>query len=202
MRHSFVFAAASVLAAGACTAAPQPAASPQPAQLEAAQAIGPMEPPPVHALIGHRQALGLSSEQITALDSIGQQLNAENQALMRTVAEYRNQVRSRTGRDARPGDALSAPEEVRTAANQIRLNNRAATVAVRQLLTTEQEARTCQLFRETDERRQGGVSTLADRRATPAERRRRAAERSPMVPPTWAWCAEQPGASATATSEG
>jgi hypothetical protein len=188
-----------LLSVAACGPAPQPAVAPGGA--EGAGAISPaaLEPPPVHALIGHRQTLGLNSEQVTALDSIGQHLHSENQPHMRRVSEMRERFRGRAGRDPRGGESLPGWEEGRVAMEQIRQNNREAAEGVRQLLDEDQRARTCDLFRDADRRRQrvgqpgAGASRQAPRRTgatAPAAQER-----------IWPWCGEQAAPATTVTAD-
>lgn len=187
MMRRVLLSAAVTLAAAACGSPPPPAAAPG---ADDAATLTSIEPPPVHALIGHRQTLGLSSEQITALDSIGQQLHTSNQAHMRLVSELRERFRGRIGRDPRTGEPLPGTEEGHAAMEEVRRNNRAAAEGVRALLTPEQQARTCDLFRDTDRR----GSARQDRQPAPrgAAAQRLARER------IWPWCGEDAGAAGTA----
>jgi predicted small lipoprotein YifL len=63
-RFSLILAVLSLAACGR-------AAPPEPPPL--APAASRVQTPPVYALIGHRQALDLTSQQVTALDSVGQE---------------------------------------------------------------------------------------------------------------------------------
>jgi len=167
----------------ACGGPAQPAVTPEPSP--GAVAIGTLEVPPVHALIGHRAELSLSSEQVNALDSIGQHVHAENQTRMRRLAEHRGELR--TGREARPGEVVPATDTARAILESIQAVNREAKDGVRELLTAEQRTRTCVLFRDRDR----GRARSADA-ARRAPTRGAVERRSPMVgEPIWPWCAEE-----------
>jgi hypothetical protein len=186
MKRSAVLALLLVSAA-ACGGAPaEPASAPPPA----AMPFGSLEAPPVHSLIGHRQALELTSAQITVLDSIGQHVNAANRPLMQQMGELRAQFRGRTG------EAVPGGEEGRSLLEQIRQNNREAVEGVREVLTPAQQQRACALYRDADQRRQRAAAGRTQQ-PTGAARARGAPER-PAVATVWPWCAEAetPGAPA------
>jgi hypothetical protein len=188
MRRFFPFAVLTFAAAGACGPAQEPVAAPL-----ATVAPGTLQPPPVHALIGYRAALQLTSEQITVLDSIGQQLQSEHQALMRRLTDLRG---GRPITDPRGGGVVPG-EEGRAVIEEIRQNNLEAMQGVEQVLTEEQRTQTCQIFRDTDRRlqRRGEGRPAAGQ---PMDRQRRPAAAPPEAPTaaTWAWCvAERPAAS-------
>jgi hypothetical protein len=118
------------LLVAACGAPPPPAASAPGAGLDLQ-----LEPPPVHALIGHRQQLQLSSEQIDKLDAIGQDVHAENHPLLTQL----NSMEPNSGNPV-------FQREVLTLASRIHVNNVQAVERVRNLLTDEQRERACGLF--------------------------------------------------------
>jgi hypothetical protein len=181
-------AGALVLLAAACGPGPSPTTAPMMA------APGTLESPPVYALLGDRQALDLESEQISALDSIGGWLSAENAPRTRRLQELRGGYRARGG-----APAIPASEEARELVEQIRQTNRRAAEGVHQVLTPEQRARTCELFQDTDQHRVRR-ETVRQRDARGGQqpgRARRQAER-PTVAPVWFWCAED----AAVTAEG
>jgi hypothetical protein len=162
-----------VLAVAACGGSPPPAATPLP---EGALIVTErVQPPPVHALLGYRTELNLSSEQVAALDSIGQAIFAAGDTVRTQMMERQAQQRGR--RDTRGTPALI---ESLTALSE---QNRLAQEAVQEVLTDEQEARVCQLF-ERDR----------NRRAAPAPRARqdrsgRTVQLPPMATRVWSWCA-------------
>jgi hypothetical protein len=181
MTRSYILLSAVLL--GACGGPARPADTPEPAP--GAVAISALEAPPVHALIGHREALSLDSEQITALDSIGQHVHAENQARMRRLADHRGELR--TGRDARPGEVVPATDTARVILESIQSLNREAKESVRELLTAEQRTRTCELFRDRDRHRMRSADAARRPPTRGAVERPGAVVRTPI----WPWCAEQ-----------
>ena len=143
-------------------------------------------PPRVYSLFGERETLGLTSEQVTALDSVGQALQAENAPIAARVREIRGDD---TGR---PRTDPQTYERVRPLLEQLRDNNRRAHERVQAVLTEEQERKVCESFgrsrgergreRERREmegrRRPGGMrpdSTMMGARAT-----------------GWLWCGPRP----------
>jgi hypothetical protein len=188
----FAVLAVLLVSAAACGGAPaEPASAPA-----AGMPFGSLEAPPVHSLIGHRQALELTSEQITVLDSIGQHVNAANRPLMQQMGELRAQFRGRTGRDMRTGEVVPGGEEGRSLLEQIRQNNRDAVEGVREVLTPAQQQRACALYRDADQRRQRAAAARAQQPGGAA--RARGATERPAVATVWPWCAEPgtPGAPA------
>jgi hypothetical protein len=166
----------------ACGGPAQPAAAPAPID-DAVPAVA-LEPPPVYALIGHREALNLDSEQVMALDSIGQHVHAANQAQMRAVGDLRQEFRTPSGRDARPGEIVPATDRGRELLATIRRNNVEAAEGVRNLLSEEQRVRTCEIFR--DRERERAQRADAARRA-PARGAAPRTDRAAMQP-IWPWC--------------
>ncbi len=143
--------------------------------------------PPIYALFGYRQQLDLTAEQISALDSIAQQLQAENSPLLREL--QRNAPPQRAGAEVMAGDSATF--------EQIRQNRRRAVEGVREVLTEQQQARVCELFRESPGQRQMRAERSPSRR--PDARTRRG------VPPgeaagereVWSWCRSAPGQAET-----
>lgn len=124
-------AAALALCAPAAAQRPGPGLSGPPAGVEAATMLAP--PPPVYALMGHRETLGLSARQVAALDSIGSWLSAADRPFLRRL----------NGAAPRPrGDTAVANAERALAGNRAR-----AARGVEGLLTDGQRTRTCELFR-------------------------------------------------------
>lgn len=119
-------AVAGCLLAAACGGPPPAPSGPAPAiDLR-------LDPPPVHALLGEREALGLSSEQIDALDAVGQQVHAENHPLLLQVRELDEGRRHPLARD-----------EILRLAGRIHVNNHQAMERVRGILTERQRTDTC-----------------------------------------------------------
>lgn len=125
--------------APAC-AAPRPAANAAP-ESNQRMTILPLalEPPPVYALIGYRDRLELSSQQVTALDSIATSVRTVNGPLIDTL-QAKAITTNRT-----PGILQINPAE-RPILQQIRDNTRRALDQVAEVLTTEQETEVCELY--------------------------------------------------------
>ncbi len=103
-----------------------------------------MERPPVVALIGYRQSLGLSSEQVNALDSIGRWVAAENDTL---ADELRlSGATAERGGSARARRAAQRQPRNRMLAQRIRENHLQAADGVGDLLDEDQKRRACELF--------------------------------------------------------
>lgn len=155
-----------LLAAG-CGGSARPAQNAQPAQPPR-----PMQPmiaaPPVYALLGRREELNLTSAQIQVLDSVGTGLQTQNAEPMRQIREIRGDDAYRPRRlDQRDLDRL------RPLVDQVRENNRQAQQRVREVLSTEQQQRVCELFREgRDRNREGDRNRVGDRRGTDDRERR------------------------------
>ena len=97
-----------------------------------------LQPPPIYALIGHRDRLDLSSEQIEDLDSIAVGLRAQNDSLVDALQGRAIPSRNQMG--------FLIDDEGRPILEQIRVNNRDASTAVGRLLSAEQQTETCDLF--------------------------------------------------------
>lgn len=119
-----------------------PAAAPG----DAPRAITPLtlEPPPIYALLGYRQELSLTSEQIAALDAIAREVRDRNSPLVDSLRS----VGDRSGRGFIAVDERSEP-----LLERVRENHRSAIEEVREVLTEEQEGATCRLFGEAQSRR-------------------------------------------------
>jgi hypothetical protein len=98
-----------------------------------------LEPPPVYSLLGYRDRLGLTSEQVTALDSIAIAVREANAPLI-TELEQRAILNARA-----PGVLQVNPSE-RPLLDEVRENNRAAIEGVAELLTEEQQSSVCDLY--------------------------------------------------------
>jgi hypothetical protein len=93
-------------------------------------------PPPILGLLGDRERLSLTSEQVTALDSIYERWNLENTRLTRTGMVMSTGITGTTF--SRGSVAPSGPEA--------RANHLRAAKEVEALLTDEQRRSVCELF--------------------------------------------------------
>jgi hypothetical protein len=141
-----------------------------------------LEPPPVYALLGYREDIGLSSEQVTALDSVAEAVRRENAPLVREIRE-RNPARAEQ-RGIIVVDSVSQP-----ALDSLRENNREAVEAVGEILTAEQRTTACRLFGQSQRDRMA-------RRGT-AQQNARMRQNRAVQPDSawtggtggWSWCA-------------
>lgn len=139
-----------------------------------------LQPPPIYALIGHRDRLELSSRQIEGLDSIAVGLRAQNDSLVDELQERAIPSRNQMG--------LVIDEEGRPVLEQLRNNNREASEAVGRLLTQAQQTEACDLFRlERNSRSRNSRTRIrgADPAATDSIWRA-------LESRTWPWCGQQP----------
>jgi hypothetical protein len=113
----------------ACGTLPPPASSSPAPSLDMH-----LDPPPVHALLGQRGQLGLTSEQIERLDEIGQQIHADNHPLLMQVEELKE------------GGGVMVQQELLQVAGRIHINNHRAMERVRGVLTEEQHGAVCSMF--------------------------------------------------------
>ncbi len=109
---------------------------------------------PAEALLSHREALGLTDEQVARVTAIRDRVERENQPrrerLEAAIQEIRSEragmtVEERRAARAGAGDRM-AP--VRALREEMRATNRAAGEEIHELLTPEQEARLLPLMRE------------------------------------------------------
>lgn len=162
----------------ACGTLPPPASSASGPALDMR-----LDPPPVHALIGQRSHLNLTSEQIEELDEVGQRIHAANHPLLMQVE----------GLKQGGGDPL-ARQELLQVAGRIHVNNLQAMERVRGVLTDEQHAEVCSLFAgsRTTVRGLRSVSTadpslrMVDRPTTYLQ-----VGSQPTSGPVWSWCEEE-----------
>lgn len=176
-----------ILALAACGTSPAPPPSAPAGSAARAAVAGPIQPPPVFALIGQREKLGLTSAQVTALDSIGVHIDRANAPLMSRLRELRGEYGGR--RNAPRPDS----EELQPTLEQLRRNNQQAMEGVRNVLTAPQRTTACEMAREADR------EAMRDRRGQSAQRDRQPrGMRGAMAadsaltwnrPPTWSWCA-------------
>lgn len=143
-----------------------------------------LEPPPIYSLLGFRERLSLSSEQVVALDSLAQDVKRRNDPL---VDSLRTVANSRSGR-AR--GIIPISEETRPVLERVRDQNRAAATAVQDLLSDEQQTQVCELFEETrrDRLRSRGGRDRPVRRTAPADTALFFSLRG------WPWCGPPPAA--------
>jgi hypothetical protein len=148
MKPAITLAAAAVLAAAACgSRKPAVAPAPSPADSTRMEAVrGAGQTPPVYGLLGQREKLGLSSQQVVAIDSIGEDLRARNDSLLRGL---------RALRDSLGGDRMSGRdrEQLYTRGQPlysgVRDNNLRATRGIYDVLTPEQRVAACRTLRES-----------------------------------------------------
>lgn len=125
-------------AVAACGAQPAPEPGP-PANARMTVLPLALEPPPVYALIGYRDRLELTSQQVTQLDSIATSVQSANSVLIDSL-----QAKAVTSNRA-PGVLQINPSE-RPLLQQIRDNTRRAVNQVAEVLTPEQETEVCELY--------------------------------------------------------
>jgi hypothetical protein len=148
MKPATILAAAAALALAACRSqppAPPPAPTPaDSARMEAVRGAG--QTPPVYGLLGHREQLNLTSAQIVAIDSIGEDLRSRNDTLTRGL---------RALRDSLGGDRMSGHDRDRLYTRGepffagLRDNNLRATRGIYDLLTADQRVAACRVLRES-----------------------------------------------------
>ncbi len=110
--------------------------------------------PSVYAVLGFREQLGLSAEQVAAIDSIGVWLTRSNAPLLDTLNQ-------RASRPARAGRPQSVGTWGMALLGRMGRNNGAAVSGVAALLTPEQRARACDLFAEQRRARAAGTGRPA-----------------------------------------
>jgi hypothetical protein len=183
MKRSLTFL---LLGLSACSSASAPAGPPP-------SLVTPLmlQPPPIYALLGHRETIELSSEQIVSLDSIAVGLRNDNDDLIDELEERSSLTRNQT--------ALIVDEEGKPILEQIRDNNRGAAEAVGRVLTTTQQEETCEIFRRDREERSRGTR---QRRPRVRGADQAAADSIWQVLQTssWPWCAAAAQANAPADS--
>jgi hypothetical protein len=145
-----------------------------------AGAVNPLalEPPPIYSLLGYRDRLSLTSEQVEALDSIAQDVKRRNDPLvdsLRAVADARS---------GRSRGIIPITDETRPALERVRDQNRAAAAAVQDVLSDEQQTQVCRLFEET---RQDRLRSRGDR-ARPVGQVAPADTSLFLSRQSWPWC--------------
>jgi hypothetical protein len=174
-----LLALVALVGCGAGQATSGPASSP-----EAAAELRGLDTPPVYSLLGYRETLELTSEQITRIDSIGSWIDSANRGLRPGPAEAQRRQGS-GGFFGGQGRGPAATPEAQAAMDSLRANNRAAVQALEQVLTEEQRARVCELNRPDRQPPAGrrGAASAPDRRG-----------QGGMTVPmggryVWPWCA-------------
>lgn len=124
-----------ILLLAACGSAEPPAVIPSPTSSL-------LQPPPIYALLGEREELELTSEQVVALDSVAQRVPEENRPLAERLRELRGEPANV------PEDSPIADADVEAVVERIRANNLEAAAAVQAILTPEQRTSTCEIFQE------------------------------------------------------
>ncbi len=144
-------------------AAPQP----QPEPEDRDRTVLRVQAPPVYALLGEREELRLTSEQVATIDSIGRWLHEANAPHLLTL-------------NGAPGERTVAEEDTLLALlEEIHENNSSAGAAIEDLLNDTQEAQVCEMFAED----------LEEERETREMRRREAHTDSIIGALTvWPWC--------------
>lgn len=170
-----------ILALAACYSS-----APPPAQ------TGPQQPwvptPPVYALIGERQELNLTSAQVTALDSIGVALAAQNQPALTRIQQLQPSGGFRR-------TSAADVERTRPLVDSIRENNRRAQEAVRALLTEQQRAGACRLYAPDRAEQRRRESAMRQARQAPRGRFDADTVIAAMFRGPWTWCGSTPAAS-------
>lgn len=171
-----------LLALAACGAQPEPPAQGPGPDGERPVVIDMTDggTPPIRGLIGERQRLGLTGEQVTTLDSLAILLAAANDSLRRSM----RQGTERGGR-ARPGSVQL--DRALPALQTIAQNNRNASLLVQQVLTDEQRRIACEIQAEDDARRPRAQRPM-QRQPLRVGGRRVRADTLPQVQRGWPWC--------------
>ena len=143
MTKRFVLVATlAITVVAACTARPrQTDPNAPPANMRMTVVPLALEPPPVYALIGYRDRLELTSQQVTTLDSLATSVREQNSILVDSL-EQKAITSNRS-----PGVLQVNPSE-RPLLDQIRANNRQVIERVAELLTPDQESGVCELYEE------------------------------------------------------
>jgi len=142
--------------------------------------------PSVFSLLGARERMALTSQQVTALDSINRVWAVRNDSLQRQLRGAWGESRSRSNQ---------AFQQARPVLIQIAENNEVANRAVESLLDADQRRTACTIQGEQRAQaaeRPGGRPDA--RRRTAPIRRGRGAPRLDTIPGTrairgWPWCA-------------
>lgn len=143
-----------------------------------------LEPPPIYALLGYRSDLELTSEQVSALDSIAQAVDDSTRA---AVAE----LRRASSENSRYRGMVPITDESRPLLNQVREHHRRAALAVQEVLDEEQEAEVCRLYEpdRAERERMRGREGIRRAQGDDRIRARLGADSLLMTPRSfWSWC--------------
>jgi hypothetical protein len=139
-------------------------------------------------LLGEREALGLTSSQIAALDSLGTWLASTNRPMLEELFDHgirRDDDPVRREDDPPRVDRQGRPPLL----EEIGANNQAAEAAIQGLLTDEQQATVCAVFTRSDKESSSSVSRSTARFGVAP------GFGAPDVANyTWPWCQEVPAA--------
>jgi Spy/CpxP family protein refolding chaperone len=130
-----------------------------------------LQPPPIYGLLGQRAELNLTSEQVSALDSLATAVTRENRPHLREIGQF-------SGPDGRRRATAEERARADTLIARIRANSRQAAEQAGEILTEEQRERVCAL-RETHPARGARTPRPAPRREVPTVR---------LEPIGWPWC--------------
>jgi hypothetical protein len=141
----------------------------------AQDAVGdePLPPSPIEQLLEQRAALNLSSDQLSRLDEIKQQLASKNEPLVNQMMQLRQQWQqarraARNGRAGAPARVDRIRAEAQDARAKIQQNNRAAMQDVNRLLRPAQRKQLRGIIQDRRQdirgRRAGGGSNAGNRR--------------------------------------
>jgi hypothetical protein len=128
-----------VLGMAVLTACGSPRSAPPAGSMITPLSLG---PPPIYALLGYRQELALTSEQVAALDSIAQSAQEQNRPLI-------SQLQAASRERARQPGFFEVTPEAQPILDEIRANQRGAADAVAELLTEDQRGTVCRVFDPT-----------------------------------------------------
>jgi hypothetical protein len=146
-----------------------------PSLARAQDAVGdePLPPSPIEQLLEQRAALNLSSDQLSRLDEIKQQLASKNEPLVNQMMQLRRQWQqarraARNGRAGAPARVDRIRAEAQDARAKIQQNNRAAMQDVNRLLRPAQRKQLRGIIQDRRQdirgRRAGGGSNAGNRR--------------------------------------
>jgi DNA anti-recombination protein RmuC len=146
-----------------------------PSLARAQDAVGdePLPPSPIEQLLEQRAALNLSSDQLSRLDEIKQQLASKNEPLVNQMMQLRQQWQqarraARNGRAGAPARVDRIRAEAQDARAKIQQNNRAAMQDVNRLLRPAQRKQLRGIIQDRRQdirgRRAGGGSNAGNRR--------------------------------------
>jgi hypothetical protein len=146
-----------------------------PSLARAQDAVGdePLPPSPIEQLLDQRAALNLSSDQLSRLDEIKQQLASKNEPLVNQMMQLRQQWQqarraARNGRAGAPARVDRIRAEAQDTRAKIQQNNRAAMQDVNRLLRPAQRKQLRGIIQDRRQdirgRRAGGGSNAGNRR--------------------------------------